>query len=261
MTIAMYQSSILASRRPRPYGLIQALAVERYGEDVLSRWIAGVDAVSLEVELLTGIDLTACDPPASGDWDLSATPSGGPYEFRAFSSIVRAQCTMTSGPDTLDAMVANVAAEHEALLPSLLEKELVLGTLSGSSTGSLSDVATGSNPTTAVAGTTLIGHAEHVSPTYESLILVPLALFAGAAEHTTMVDGVLRTKAGNIVVPQAADANVYVVPTEVKLHLTYPEVSPGSWAERSVNRAEAQSTVMGLFEFRSDEVVKFDPTP
>jgi hypothetical protein len=158
-------------------------------------------------------------------------------------------------------MVANVAAEHEALLPSLLERELILGTLSGSATGSLSDVATLSNPSGAVSGAGLIGHAEHLSGVYETIIMVPLLQFAAVADYTERVDGVLRTQAGNVVVPHAANGNVYVVPADVVLHLTYPEVSAGSWVEHSLNDAEAQSTVMGLFEFRSDEVVAFDPTP
>lgn len=262
MTVAMYQSSILASRRPRRYGLLQAITVNRYGEDVVSRWIAGVNSVSLETELISGVDLTACDPAASGDWDLSATASGGPYEFRAFASIMRAQCSTLSGPDTLNTMVANTTLEHEAQLPYLLERELILGSLSGDGTGYLAAEGSASNPTGTVTGASLIGHAESVSPKYESIILVPLSAFAAAAEFAADDGtGKLRTKLGNIVVPQAADANVYVVPSDIVLHLTWPDVSERSWVERDLNDVEAQSTVMGLFEFRQGEIIKFDPTP
>lgn len=259
MTIGMLESRILPSHRPRLYGLLQAADVTTYG-DGTQRWLAGVDAVALDVEHLTGIDLTACDPPASGDWDLSATASGGPYEFRAFSSIIRAQCGTTSGPDTLEAMVDNTRAEHLARLPDILDDELILGSISGETANSLSVLATGSNPTGAVTGAALVGHAESLA-TYESIIMVPVSLFAAAVDAAFPDGNVWRTKMGNIIVPQSADANVYVLPAPLTIKLVEPDVSPRSWVERSLNDVEAQSTIMGLFEFRADEIAKFDPTP
>lgn len=259
MTIGMYESRILPSHRPRPYSLLQAASVTTFGSGT-QRWLAGVDAVALDVEHLTGIDLTACDPPASGDWDLSATASGGPYEFRAFSSIIRAQCGTTSGPDTLEAMVDNTRAEHLARLPDILDDELILGSISGETANSLSVLATGSNPTGAVTGAALVGHAESLA-TYESIIMVPVSLFAAAVDAAFPDGNVWRTMMGNIIVPQSADANVYVLPAPLTIKLVEPDVSPRSWVERSLNDVEAQSTIMGLFEFRADEVAKFDPTP
>lgn len=259
MTIGMFESRILPSHRPRPYGLLQAADVTTYG-DGTQRWLAGVDAVALDVEHLTGLDLTACDSPASGDWDLSATASGGPYEFRAFSSIIRAQCGTTSGPDTLEAMVANTRAEHMARLPNILDDELILGSISGVTTNSLATLATGSNPTGSVTGAALVGHAESLA-TYESIIMVPATLWAAASDALWADGSVWRTKMGNVVVPQTADANVYVLPLPLSIRLIEPEVSPRSWVERSLNDVEAQSTLMGMFEFRADEVAKFDPTP
>jgi hypothetical protein len=259
MTIGMFESRILPSHRPRPYGLLQVADVTIYG-DGTTRWLAGVDAVALDVERLTGIDLTACDPPASGAWDLSATASGGPYEFRAFSSIIRAQCGTTSGPDTLEAMVTNTRAEHLAKLPDILDDELILGSVSGVTTNSLNTLATGSNPTGAVTGAALVGHAEALA-TYESIIMVPTALFPAAADAAVRDGDVWRTRIGNVLVPQSADANVYVLPAPLTVRLIEPDVSPRSWVQRDLNDVEAQSTIMGLFEFRADEVAKFDPTP
>ena len=260
MTIGMYESLILPSHRPRRYGLLQAADVTTYGSGT-QRWLAGVDAVALDVEHLTGIDLTACDPPASGDWDLTATASGGPYEFRAFSSIIRAQCGTTSGPDTLEAMVANTRAEHMALLPDILDRELILGSISGVTTNSLATLATGTNPTGAVTGAALVGHAEALVDQYESIILIPSVLFPAAADAAVLDGSVWRTRSGNVIVPQSADANVYALPAPLMVKLIEPDVSPRSWVERSLNDVEAQSTIMGMFEFRADEVVKFDPTP
>lgn len=254
MTIAMYQSSILAPHRPRRYGLLQVADVEWFEPGSVQRWVAGVDAIQFSVDA-HNVDLTACDPAASGFFDYERN-SETALEFRAFTSVTTANWSTLCGPDASNARMRSMTDEHYALLPYLLDVELILGQIRGTADGSLSDLATRDDPSSDLSGSGVVSYAEDLAR-YESIILVPLGAFADISDGVpSREDGVWRTKAGNVVVPHAAGEDVYVVPAPLSIKLVRPEVS--SWVDHSNNTVEATSVVLGLFE-HSPDVFVFDP--
>lgn len=254
MTIAMYQSSILAPHRPRRYGLLQVADVRWYEPDTVQRWVAGVDAIQFTVDA-HNVDLTACDPPVTGFFDYERN-SETPLEFRAFTSVTTANWSTLCGPDASNARVQSMRDEHYALLPYLLDVELILGQIRGSTTGSLSDLATRDDPSADLSGAGILSYAEDLAR-YDSIIMVPLGAFADIGDGVlTREDGVWRTLTGNAVVPHAAGEDVYVIPAPLVVRLVRPEVF--TWVDHTNNTVEATSTVLGLFEF-SPDVYVFDP--
>lgn len=254
MTIAMYQSNILAPHRRRRYGLLEAADVTRVSPDETQRWVAGVDAVQFNIDL-HNVDLSACDPPTSGFFAY-ADSTEEPVEFRAFTSVATARWSLLCGPEASDARVVSMADEHEASLPGVVDRELISGSVSGNTAGSLSQTAVLTNPSGSVSGASLVGYAESLAA-WESVIMVPSTLFAGASDVLTLDGSVWRTATGNTVVPHTADTRVYVIPAPVTVLLTTPETS--TWVDRSTNRVDATSTVIGLVQC-SPDVKMFNPS-
>lgn len=252
MTVGMYESRILSPHRPRRYGLLQAADVTVHTGDT-HRWMAGAN-MSLFGTTEYSLDLTACDFEVTG-WDVA---EGTEEQRLAFTSLLTGECQHSSGQEVLEAMQANLRAEHEALLPYILERELIAGSTSGVTAQSLDTLATAVEPTATVVGYEILEHAEAQADKYESMILVPLSKFASVADAAVSDGGVLRTAVGNVLVPHAANETVYVVPMPVKLDLAWTG-GPETSHRRLSNTVEAFSTVVGLFEIHNDSLVKFDP--
>lgn len=255
MTIGMYESRILPSHRPRRYGLLQVADVRRSDPNGVVRWVAGAE-MSRFGNALHNVDLTACDVEVTG-WNVGT----GASEVRlAFTSKLTGECTSLSGPDTLEQMRLNVAAEHSALLPYILDTELVLAQTSGETAQSLATIATRVDPSSDLAAVDVIGHAEDVDLPYETIIMVPLGIFQRAADGCVLDGGVWRTKAGNVVLPHSAGQDVYVVPAPITVDLMFGGGGDEHEWEYSRNVQRVQSTIAGLIEI-SDEVFVFDPQP
>ena len=255
MTIGMYLSRILPSHRPRRYGVLQAAEVREADSSGTVRWPAGAN-VSRFGTTLHNIDLTACDVAVTG-WSTTA----GETTLRlAFTSKLTGECTSLTGPDTLEEMRLNVAREHGALLPYIVDTELILAQTSGHTDQSLATLATRVNPTGALSAVDVIGHAEDVDLPYETIILIPLGIFHRAADGCVFDGSVWRTKAGNAVVPHVAGEDVYVIPAPITIDLMRGGGGDEREWEYSRNVQRVQSTIVGLVEV-SDEVFVFDPQP
>lgn len=255
MSIGMPQSRILTPHRPRRYGLAQVIDVTEHNGSEPMRWIGGSNSVEFGTTL-HNVTLTACDFAVTG-WD---NEEGSSASRLAFSSIMSSECAQGSGEDVLLALQATVQAEHRALLPYILETELLLGQTSGIEEQSLADLATREDPSSSVSGANIIGHAEDTSvgQLYDSIILVPISLFA-SLEGAIHRDGeVWRTAAGNAVAPHTAGGDVYVVPAPISLDLTWKGGPESPDFVRNRNVREVTSTLIGLFEVHH-EVVVFDP--
>ena len=256
MSIGMPQSRILTPHRPRRYGLAQVIDVTEHSGSEPMRWIGGSNSVEFGMNL-HNVTLTACDFAVTG-WD---NEEGTSASRLAFSSIMSSECAQGSGEDVLLALQTTVQAEHRALLPYILETELLLGQTSGIEEQSLADLATRENPSGSLSGPGIIGYAEDTSvgQLYESIILVPVGAFASleGAIHKGD-DGVWRSAAGNAVAPHAAGEDVYVVPAPISLDLTWKGGPESPSFVRNRNVREVTSTLIGLFEVHH-EVVVFDP--
>lgn len=255
MTIGMYESRILPSHRPRRYGLLQAADVRLSDPSGTVRWVAGAE-MSRFGTTLHNIDLTACDVEVSG-W---LTTAGESTTRLAFTSKLTGECSSLSGPDTLDSMRANISAEHDALLPYIVDTELILSQTSEFTAQSLTTLATRDNPASALASLDVIGYAEDVNLPYETIIMVPLGIFQRAADGCVLDGSVWRTKAGNAVVPHVAGEDVFVVPAPITIDLMRGGGGDTSEWDYSRNVQRVQSTIVGLIEI-SDEVIVFDPQP
>lgn len=255
MTIGMYESRILPSHRPRRYGLLQAADVRLSDPSGTVRWVAGAEMSRFGTEL-QDVDLTACDVAVSG-WDIAE----GESKLRlAFTSKLVGQCSSLSGPDTLDRMRANISAEHDALLPYIVDTELILAQTSGVTAQSLASLATRDNPSVNLSALDIVGYAEDVNLPYETVIMVPLGTFQRAADGCSLENGVWRTKAGNALVPHVAGEDVYVVPAPIAVDLMRGGGGDTSEWDYSRNVQRVQSTIIGLIEL-SDEIIVFDPQP
>lgn len=245
-------STILPAHRRRPYTLMDVISVEYHGKDD-QRWLAGVNDFLFRATEFIGV-LDACDPGPSGD--IVATTAGSDRARRPFASFIKVDCSTLSGRGTLDQMVNWIGREHDAWLPEHLERELVNGTLSGLTAQSLDSLATAGG---SAAAADLIGVAEKESSDtmhgVEVIILVPLAEFAEVTRNAGVRwdDGVLRTLAGNIVVPFSSPSNqatAYVVTTAIKVHLgPKNQMIPKNWVDIPTNTEFATSEILGLFEY------------
>lgn len=255
MTIGMYESRILQSHRPRRYGLLQVADVRTSDPSGTVRWPAGAEMSRFGARL-HNVDLTACDVEVTG-WGVA---EGSSTVRLAFTSKLTAECTSLAGPETLDAMRADVMAEHRALLPYVVDTELILAQTSGFSAQALETIATRVNPSASLSAIDVLGHAEDVNLPYETVIMVPLGIFQRATDGCTLVDGVWRTRAGNAVVPHSAGEDVYVAPAPISIDLMFGGGGDDREWDYSRNVQRVQSTVVGLIEI-APEVYVFDPQP
>lgn len=256
MPIGMPQSRILTPHKPRRYGLPQVIDITEHGADASeNRWAGGSSSVEFHLGVTT-VDLLDCDFEVE-EWESEANTATSRV---AFASTGFGKCSTLSGPDALEALRANVQAEHRALLPFILENELILGASSGETGQSLAGLSTAVDPGADVRGTDLVGVAESLGgEKYEVIILVPIGLWAGVADGAAFRDGgVWRTAAGNLIAPQAADDDVYVIPAPITLDIKWGN-GPESGVERTHNDVEVHSTFLGLFEIHH-EVVAFTPS-
>lgn len=257
MSHGMNESRILSPHRPRRQGLVTAIEVTEHGAAAgPARWMGGAD-ISYFGQTLHNLDLTACDFAVTG-WEVT---EGDSAIRKPFTSVLSAECTHLSGEEVLTEQRASLQAEHRALLPYLVETELLLGQTSGLEAQSLSDLATRDNPSSSLSGVGILGWAEDHCDFYESIIAVPIGAYASATGAGVWRDGaVWRTHMGNIVVPHAAGQDVYVIPVPIKMDLMWGVGPSGTDTVHTRNIRQIFSTVSGLFEIHADVVV-FDPQP